>query len=94
MVEDLLCEPHNLIGSLKEDREKLMAAININALVVRCCWKYSKGEMEGEALMEECIALKEGITNMKDNYMNLLSDRDDLLMEVEMYHFSFKRETK
>ena len=28
LVEDLICEPHHLIGSLKEDREKLMEAMN------------------------------------------------------------------
>ena len=64
-MEDLLYEIHHLIGSLKEDREKLMEAMNnfveINALVARCCWKYSGGEMEGESFMEECIALKEGM---------------------------------
>ena len=61
-MEDLLCEPHNLSGSLKEDRNKLMEAmktfVDINALVARCCWKASGGEMEGEAFMEECIAMK------------------------------------
>ena len=76
-MEDLLCEPHHFIGSLKEDREKLMEAmkkfVDINALVARCCWKASGGEMEGEAFMEECIELKEGMVNMKEIYMNLIS---------------------
>ena len=51
LVEDILCEPHNLSGSQKEDREKLMEAMNnfvdTNALVTRCCWKASIGELEG-----------------------------------------------
>ena len=62
LVEDLLCEPHQLRGSLKEDKEKLIAAMNnlanINALVTRCCWKASIGELEGEAFLEEFIGLK------------------------------------
>ena len=62
LVQDLLCEPHHLSGPLKEDREKLKAAlknlVDINALVARCCWKASGGEMEGESFLEECIALK------------------------------------
>ena len=45
MVENILCEPHNLSGLLKEDRENFMATMNnladINALVERCCWKAS-----------------------------------------------------
>ena len=67
-----------------------MAAMNnladINALVERCCWKASGGEMEGEDFLEECIALKEGMAKMKESYMNLLSDRDHLLIMAEMYH--------
>ena len=62
-MEDILGEPHHLIGSLKEDKKKLMAAmkniVDINALVVRCCWKNSSRDMEGEAFLEECTALKE-----------------------------------
>ena len=61
-MEDILCEPHNLSGSIKEDREKLMDAMNnlvdINALVARCCWKDSSGDVEGESFLEECIELK------------------------------------
>ena len=49
LMEYLLCEPHHLSGSLKEDSEKLMEAMNnlvdINAFVARCCWKDSRGEM-------------------------------------------------
>ena len=55
LVEDLLCEPHNLSGSLKEDRKKLMESmknfVDINALVERCCWRASGGDMEGEAFL-------------------------------------------
>ena len=61
-MEYTLCEPHNLSGSLKEDRKKLMLSmknfVDINALVARCCWKASSEEVEGEAFMGECIALK------------------------------------
>ena len=75
-----------------------MAAMNnladINALVERCCWKYSRGEMEGEAFLEECIALKEGMAKMKESYMNLIYDREHLLTVAEMYHYAFERETK
>ena len=57
--EDILCEPHHLSGPLKEDRENFMAAMNnlvdIIALVERCCWKASGGEMEEESFLEECI---------------------------------------
>ena len=66
--------------------------VDINALVARCCWKAFGGEMEGEAFMEECIVLKEGMARMKENYMNLLSDRDHLLMMAEMYHSALKKE--
>ena len=62
LMEEILFEPHHLIGSLKEDREKLMESLNnggdINGLVARCCWKYYGGEMEGETFLEECIELK------------------------------------
>ena len=57
LVEDLLCEPHNMIGSLNEDIKKLMEAmkkfVDINALMARCCWKAFGGEMEGESFMRE-----------------------------------------
>ena len=96
LVEDLLCETHNLSGSLKEDRQKIMEAmknfVDINALVARCCWKSSGGELEGEAFTEEYIALKEGMAKMKENYMNLLFDRDHLLMMAEMYRSALKKE--
>ena len=91
-----LCEPHNLSGSLKEDIKKLMESmknlVDINALVAICCWKASGGEMEGESFLEECIELKEGMTKMKESYMNLLSDRDNLLTMAEMYHCVVKKE--
>ena len=68
--------------------------VNINALVARCCWQASGGDMEGEAFLEECIALKEGMAKMKERYMNLLYEREYLLMVAEMYHCAFKRETQ
>ena len=50
-MEDILCDTHHLSGSLKKDREKLMASMNnlvdINALVEICCWKASRGNIEG-----------------------------------------------
>ena len=97
-MEDILFEPHHLIGSLKEEKKKLRLAmknfVDINALVERCCWKASSGEMEGEAFLEECIALREGMDKMKESYMNLISDREHLLMVAEMYHCAFERETQ
>ena len=48
--------------------------------------------MEGEALLDEYIALKEGKAKMKERYMNLLSDRDHLLTMDEMYHYVVKKE--
>ena len=36
--------------------------------------------MEGEAFMEEFIELKEGMAKMKEIYLNLLSDKDHLLI--------------
>ena len=51
LMKDILCEPHQLRISLKEDKEKIMASMNnlvhINALVIRCHWKDSVGELEG-----------------------------------------------
>ena len=96
LVEYFICEQHNLSISLKEDGEKLVEAlkklVGINALVERCCWKYFGGEMEGEAFLEECIALKEVMGKMKESYLNLLSDRDNILMMAEMYHIALKKE--
>ena len=48
--------------------------------------------MEGEAFMGECIALKEGMAKMKENYMKLLSNIDHLLILLEMYHSALKKE--
>ena len=48
--------------------------------------------MEGEAFMEECIAQKEGMDKMKENYMNLLSDMYHLIMMYYMYHGALKKE--
>ena len=42
--------------------------------------------------MGECIALKEGMEKMKENYMNLLYNRYHLLMMTEMYHSALKKE--
>ena len=50
--------------------------------------------MEGESFLEECIELKEGMSKMKESYINLMFDRDHLLMVAEMYHCAFKKETK
>ena len=54
LMEDIVGEPHHLSGSLKEDRKNLREAmknfVDINALVARCCWKASGGDMEGEPL--------------------------------------------
>ena len=62
LVEDILGEPNYLTGTLKEDRKKLREAmkniVDINALVARCYWKYSSGDIEGESFLEECIELK------------------------------------
>ena len=95
-MEDFICDTNHLSGSLKGDIEKLMSSMNnlvdINAWVARCCWKASGGEMEGEAFLEECIALKEGMSKMKERYMKLLSSRGHLLMVAEMYHCEFKKE--
>ena len=67
--------------------------VDINAILVeRCCSKAFGGEMEGEAFLEECISLKEGMAKMKESYVNLLFDRDHLFMVVEMYHSALKRE--
>ena len=88
MVEDNICDSHHLSGPLKEDREKFMASMDnladINALVARCCWKAFGGEMEGEAFLEECIALKEGMEKMKESYVNLIYERDNIFMVVAM----------
>ena len=69
LVEDILGETHHLSGSLKEDRKNLREAmknfVDINALVARCCWQAYGGDMEGEAFLEECIALKEGMEKIK-----------------------------
>ena len=95
-MEDILCKPHHLSGPLKEDKNNLREAmknfVDINALVARCCWKDFGGEMEGEAFLEECIELKEGMEKIKENYMNLLSDRDHLLIIAKMYHCAVKKE--
>ena len=48
--------------------------------------------MEGEEFLEERIALKEGISKMKESYVNLLSERDHLFMVDDMYHSSLKKE--
>ena len=66
--------------------------VDINALVARCCWQASGGDMEGEAFLEECIALKEGMAKMKERYMNLIYDREYLLMVSKMYHSALKKE--
>ena len=47
--------------------------------------------MEGESFLEECIALKQGMEKMKENYMKLLYDIDNLLMMVGMYHSALKK---
>ena len=98
LVDDIVGEPHHLSGSLNEDRKKLRAAmkniVDINALVERGCWKASSVDMEGESFLEECIALKEGMSKMKESYMNLIYDREHLLMVAEFYHCAFERETQ
>ena len=48
--------------------------------------------MEGEAFMDECISLKQGMENMKERYMNLLYDIYHPLMVAEMYHCAFNKE--
>ena len=62
--------------------ESMKSVLDINALVERCCWKASSGEMAGEAFMEECIVLKEGMAKMKETYVKLLYDIYHLFMVV------------
>ena len=64
--------------------EAMNNLVDINALVERCCWKDSRGEMEGESFLEECIALKESMAKMKERYMNLLSERYNILHQVPL----------
>ena len=73
--------------------ESMNNLVDINALVTRCCWKAYVGDLEGEAFLEECIALKEGISKIKESYVNLLCNIDNLFMVAGMYHCKFKRET-
>ena len=51
LVEDLICEPPHLSGSIKDDRDNLMESMNnfvyTNALATICCWKASVRELEG-----------------------------------------------
>ena len=95
-MKNILYEKHHLSGSLKEDRDKLMESmknfVDTNSLVTRCCWKYFVGELEGEAFLEEFIALKEGVVRMKERYMNLLLYRYNFLMMDKMYHSALKKE--
>ena len=89
LMEDIVGEPHHLSGSLKEEKKNLREAmkncVDINALVARCCWQVCGRDMEGEVFLEECIALKEGMAKMKERYMNLISNREHLLMVPEIY---------
>ena len=72
--------------------EFMKNVFDINALVERCCWKDSGGDMEGKSFLEDCVALKEIISKMKQRYMKLLSDRDHLLVVAKIYHCAFKKE--
>ena len=72
--------------------ESMKHFVDTNALVTRCCWKYSVEELEGESFIEEFISLKEGMVKMKERYMKLLSERNYLLMVVKMYHCAFNKE--
>ena len=66
--------------------------VDTNALVTRCFWKDYVGELEGYSLLEAFIALKEGMIKMKESYVNLIYDREHILMVSEMYHNSLKKE--
>ena len=50
--------------------------------------------MEGEYFLEEYIEIKECMSKIKYIYVNLLSDRDHLLMVAEMSHCALERETQ
>ena len=48
--------------------------------------------MEGETFLEEFIKLKEGMAKMKERYVKLLSDRDNVFMVADMYHNALNKE--
>ena len=73
--------------------EAMNDLVDMSSLVRRCCWEASIGELEGEAFLEECIELKDGMAKMKESYVNLVSNKSHLLMVYEMYHCEFERET-
>ena len=57
LVEDILGETHNFIGSINQDTNNLMESmknfVDINGLLEKCCWKASGGEMEGQSFLDE-----------------------------------------
>ena len=73
-------------------RAAMQNYVDVNALVETCCWKAFSGDMEGEAFLEECIELKEGMAKMKERYMNLIFDIEYLIMVAEMYNSELKKE--
>ena len=95
-MEDIPCESHIMSGSLRENQEKYMEAlktfVDANALDSRCHWRASDVDKEKADLLRDLETLKEVLENMKEIYMNFLSDRNHLLELTKIYHHALRRE--
>jgi len=58
------------------------------ALLADYCWRNAviPNSLGGELSLVDFQTLQEALVEMKSNYLHLLSDRDHLLMLVEIYH--------
>lgn len=91
-VSHILTYAHNLENQLKVNVDQIMASMrhydDTKALVEIYCWRIAMTHhsLGGKPSLANFQILKEALVEMKYNYIHLLSDRDHLLMLVEIYH--------
>ena len=95
-MNNILCEPHHFIGSLKEGEENIIETkelfVDANALVSRCCWRYSEEGLEEKKFLGDFETLTEAVNKLKESYLNLLSNSYHFLEVTKIYHHALKRE--
>lgn len=83
---------HNLESQLKTNTDKIMPATmqydDTKALVPNYCWRsvVTHDNLKGEPSLADFQGLRKALVEMKSNYLRLLSDKNHLLMLVEIYH--------
>ena len=93
--DDFPKEPHSFLWPLKMDENNIQEALHLlhdtHALVSYKCWIFAS--LEDHASLEAKEEIQEALYTIQGDFLQLISDRDDLFELVQLLHgSSFKDE--